>query len=39
MEAMKMETEIRTRTGGIVSNITVKVGETVASQDDLLTLE
>ena len=39
MEAMKMETEIRTRTGGIVSSIAVKVGETVASQDDLLTLE
>lgn len=39
MEAMKMETEIRTRTGGIVANIAVKVGETVASQDDLLILE
>jgi len=39
MEAMKMETEIRTRTGGIVAGIAVKVGETVASQDDLLTLE
>jgi oxaloacetate decarboxylase (Na+ extruding) subunit alpha len=39
MEAMKMETEIRTRTGGIVGSIAVKVGETVASQDDLLTLE
>jgi biotin carboxyl carrier protein len=34
-----METEIRTRTGGIVGSIAVKVGETVASQDDLLTLE
>lgn len=39
MEAMKMETEIRTRTGGIVSTVLVKVGETVASQDDLLRLE
>ena len=39
MEAMKMETEIRTRTGGIVANVAVKVGETVASQDDLLKLE
>ena len=39
MEAMKMETEIRTRTGGIVGSLAVKVGETVASQDDLLTLE
>jgi oxaloacetate decarboxylase alpha subunit len=39
MEAMKMETEIRTRTSGIVASIAVKVGETVASQDDLLTLQ
>jgi oxaloacetate decarboxylase alpha subunit len=39
MEAMKMETEIRTRTAGTVSSIAVKVGDTVASQDDLLTLE
>ena len=39
MEAMKMETEIRTRSGGLVGTIAVKVGETVASQDDLLTLE
>ena len=39
MEAMKMETEIRTRAGGIVASIAVKVGETVASQDDLLVLE
>jgi len=39
MEAMKMETEIRTRAGGIVASIAVKVGETVASQDDLLALE
>jgi oxaloacetate decarboxylase alpha subunit len=39
MEAMKMETEIRTRTGGLVASIAVKVGDTVASQDDLLTLE
>ncbi|NBS16769.1 MAG: oxaloacetate decarboxylase subunit alpha [Gammaproteobacteria bacterium] len=39
MEAMKMETEIRTRAGGIVASIAVKVGETVGSQDDLLVLE
>ena len=39
MEAMKMETEVRTRTGGMVTNIAVKVGDTVASQDALLTLE
>ena len=38
MEAMKMETEIRTRTSGIVESLAVKVGETVASQDDLLTV-
>lgn len=36
MEAMKMETEIRTRTSGIIESLSVKVGETVASQDDLL---
>ena len=39
MEAMKMETEIRTRTSGIVESLAVKVGETVASQDDLLTVK
>ena len=39
MEAMKMETEIRTRAGGIVSKLSVKVGDTVASQDNLLILE
>jgi oxaloacetate decarboxylase alpha subunit len=39
MEAMKMETEVRTRTGGRVTHIAVKVGDTVASQDALLTLE
>lgn len=39
MEAMKMETEVRTRTGGVVTQIAVKVGDTVASQDALLTLE
>jgi len=39
MEAMKMETEIRTRAGGIVASIAVKVGETVGSQDALLVLE
>ncbi|MGZ8242313.1 sodium-extruding oxaloacetate decarboxylase subunit alpha [Methylomagnum sp.] len=39
MEAMKMETEIRTRHGGVVANIAVKVGDTVAAQDVLLELE
>jgi oxaloacetate decarboxylase alpha subunit len=38
MEAMKMETEIRTRNGGVVANIAVKVGDTVAAQDVLLEL-
>lgn len=39
MEAMKMETEIRTRAGGTVKNIAVKVGDTVTSQQVLMTLE
>ncbi|BBA33384.1 oxaloacetate decarboxylase [Methylocaldum marinum] len=38
MEAMKMETEVRTRTAGTVANIAVKVGDTVAANDVLLTL-
>lgn len=38
MEAMKMETEIRTRSGGVVNHIAVKVGDTVASQQVLMTL-
>ncbi|MGX2040513.1 sodium-extruding oxaloacetate decarboxylase subunit alpha [Methylocaldum sp. MU1018] len=38
MEAMKMETEVRTRTGGTVAHIAVKVGDTVAANDVLLTL-
>ena len=39
MEAMKMETEIRTRSGGVVAGIAVKVGDTVAANNVLLTLE
>ena len=39
MEAMKMETEVRTRTGGMVAQIAAKVGDTVAAQDTLMTLE
>jgi oxaloacetate decarboxylase alpha subunit len=39
MEAMKMETEIRARHGGLVANVAVKVGDTVAAQDVLMTLE
>jgi oxaloacetate decarboxylase alpha subunit len=39
MEAMKMETEVRTRVGGVVTGIAVKVGDTVAAQDALVTLE
>lgn len=38
MEAMKMETEIRTKVAGIVSAINVKEGATVASGDTLVTL-
>lgn len=38
MEAMKMETEIRTKVAGIVSAINVKEGGTVASGDVLVSL-
>lgn len=38
MEAMKMETEIRTKVAGIVSAINVKEGGTVASGDTLISL-
>ncbi|HYE37765.1 sodium-extruding oxaloacetate decarboxylase subunit alpha [Methylocaldum sp.] len=38
MEAMKMETEVRARFGGTVASIAVKVGDTVAANDVLLTL-
>ncbi|CAL1241759.1 sodium-extruding oxaloacetate decarboxylase subunit alpha [Candidatus Methylocalor cossyra] len=38
MEAMKMETEIRARHGGTVAAVAVKVGDSVAAQDPLLTL-
>jgi oxaloacetate decarboxylase alpha subunit len=38
LEAMKMETEVRTRTGGRVAHIAIKVGDTVAANDVLLTL-
>ncbi len=38
MEAMKMETEIRTKVAGIVSAINVKEGATVASGDNLIIL-
>jgi oxaloacetate decarboxylase alpha subunit len=38
MEAMKMETEVRTRVGGQVSHIAVKVGDTVAANDVLVVL-
>ena len=38
MEAMKMETEIRTKVSGIVSVINVKEGSTVASGDVLVSL-
>ncbi|MGI9213363.1 MAG: sodium-extruding oxaloacetate decarboxylase subunit alpha [Methylococcaceae bacterium] len=38
MEAMKMETEVRTRYAGTVSHLAVKVGDTVAASDVLLTV-
>jgi oxaloacetate decarboxylase alpha subunit len=38
MEAMKMETEVRARHGGTVASIAVKVSDTVAANDVLLTL-
>lgn len=38
MEAMKMETEIRARTGGTVSQILVKPGDSVAPHDVLVML-
>jgi oxaloacetate decarboxylase alpha subunit len=38
MEAMKMETEVRTRYAATVSQIAVKVGDTVAANDVLLTV-
>jgi oxaloacetate decarboxylase alpha subunit len=38
MEAMKMETEVRTRYAGTVNHLAVKVGDTVAADDVLLTV-
>jgi oxaloacetate decarboxylase (Na+ extruding) subunit alpha len=38
MEAMKMETEVRARHGGTVSSIAVKVSDSVAANDVLVTL-
>lgn len=38
MEAMKMETEVRTRVGGTVSHVAIKVGDTVAANDVLVVL-
>jgi oxaloacetate decarboxylase alpha subunit len=38
MEAMKMETEVRARSGGIVVGIAVKPGDTVNTGDVLVTL-
>jgi acetyl-CoA/propionyl-CoA carboxylase, biotin carboxylase, biotin carboxyl carrier protein len=39
LEAMKMESEIRARKGGVVSKVLVKAGETVRSGDPLVVLE
>ncbi|MDD2767779.1 MAG: sodium-extruding oxaloacetate decarboxylase subunit alpha [Methylococcus sp.] len=38
MEAMKMETEVRARNGGVVVGIAVKPGDTVGTGDVLVTL-
>ncbi|RYU59321.1 oxaloacetate decarboxylase subunit alpha [Methylolobus aquaticus] len=38
IEAMKMETEIRARTGGQVTHISVKAGDSVGPNDALVTL-
>ncbi len=38
MEAMKMETEVRTRYAGTVQHLAVKVGDAVAGNDVLLTV-
>ena len=38
LEAMKMETEVRADRGGTVGHVTVKVGDSVAVGDELLTL-
>ena len=38
MEAMKMETEVRARFGGVLGNILVKEGDTVSVGEALLTL-
>jgi oxaloacetate decarboxylase alpha subunit len=38
MEAMKMETEIRAKVGGIVTAVNVKQGDSVGVGDVLVTL-
>jgi oxaloacetate decarboxylase alpha subunit len=38
MEAMKMETEVRSKTAGTVSAVSVKSGDTVAVGDSLVVL-
>ena len=38
MEAMKMETEVRSKIAGIVSTINVKEGDAVAVGETLITL-
>ena len=38
LEAMKMETEIRSPRDGVVSTVAVKQGDTVSVDDILLTL-
>ncbi|HEY8095791.1 MAG TPA: biotin/lipoyl-containing protein, partial [Methylobacter sp.] len=38
MEAMKMETEVRSKTAGIVSTVYVKEGSAIAGGDVLISL-
>jgi oxaloacetate decarboxylase alpha subunit len=38
MEAMKMETEVRSKTAGIVSAVNIKEGSAVAGGDVLISL-
>jgi len=38
MEAMKMETEVRSKTAGIVSSVNIKEGSAVAGGDALIFL-
>ncbi len=39
LEAMKMESEIRTKRDGVVSEVLIEIGKTVRSGDPLIVLE